>query len=329
MVDFGPIVVERAEIAQGWDLTGGAASVSTGSINVTSIYGTVLALRDVPVSVLAVQETKLCVGDTQVLDELRTRWEVHLPPLPAGDGDRRTRSGGVMLLTERQWQVEPLTMVGLKAEAHNVLLFALHHKPSGYRCHGAVYYGRPSRHSDTLEDLHAIAAFLVQHSSGNVLSLTDHNLDSTARAPDVLADCALDLPRWLATCQGVITLAQCCGVQWWADIPTHKLLVASLTLAHLPAWWQRTDRSIVANSSCTKVAVKEALARVPVHTLLACTSFLEWTATWKRCLVAAAGLSQEDWKDKPGRFASSRRRSALSRWGNMAVPSGSGHLPAW
>eukprot|EP00971_Amphidinium_carterae_P345538 6486541-Amphidinium_carterae.2 len=111
-------------------LAGGAASITVGTLNVTSIYSAAPALRDLPLSLLAIQETKLCLGNTGTLNMLRARWDVYLPDLPAGDGDRRTRSGGVMLLCERQWQVDLLALDGLRAARHNVLLFGLHHKPS-------------------------------------------------------------------------------------------------------------------------------------------------------------------------------------------------------
>eukprot|EP00971_Amphidinium_carterae_P058915 1164946-Amphidinium_carterae.2 len=323
-------------------LAGGAATVTSGTLNVTSVYSTAPALRDIPLSLLAVQETKLCVGDTSVLNMLRKRWDIYLPELPLGDGDRRTRSGGVMLLyiCERQWKVDVISMDGLRAAKHNFLLFGLHHKPTGFRCHGAVYYGRPSCHADTVQDLHAIASFLLQQGSGNLVILTDHNLDATERTPEVLGDCALDLPRWVSaqkgrqaehTCftvhgssrpdsifcnAGLVTIAQSCVVYPWADVPTHRVVEARFTLVSLQEWWQRTDKAILATTDRKAEQIKQALAAVNAGALPPCGSFRQWTTVWKQCLVAAAGLEQSDWQRKYHVHAPEERSFTMGQKGS-------------
>eukprot|EP00971_Amphidinium_carterae_P168337 3335616-Amphidinium_carterae.1 len=95
-----------------------------------------------------------------------------------GTGDRRVRSGGVMLMADRSWQLRLLPTPELHAEVHNCLLFEAQHRPSSYQLIGALYYGRPKMQSQTLEDLAHLAAHLHTYDVPNVAILGDFNLDA-------------------------------------------------------------------------------------------------------------------------------------------------------
>eukprot|EP00971_Amphidinium_carterae_P189520 3761957-Amphidinium_carterae.1 len=85
-------------------LVGGSRCFTLGTVNITSIYSYSAELLDFPATMVAVQETRLCQGDTAILGALRANWQLFHPELPEGTGDRRTRSGGVLVLADRSWQ---------------------------------------------------------------------------------------------------------------------------------------------------------------------------------------------------------------------------------
>eukprot|EP00971_Amphidinium_carterae_P286015 5678938-Amphidinium_carterae.1 len=265
-------------------LLGGSRCFSIGTVNVTSIYTYSTSLLDFPASLIAVQETKMCQGDTGILGPLRANWQVFHPALPVGTGDRRSRSGGVLLLADKAWQVEILQKPPLHAEAHNCLVFSALHRPSSYRLVGAVYYGRPKMRAQSLEDLSHLAAHLHTYDHGNVAILGDFNLDAAGCMPRYLADYLLDAHWFVAnqtgqapehTCITATTTSRAdgmyctpsvfelvigCQVWDWGSLPTHRPLIFDLRCQAWMSWWQRPSRSIVADSGRTVKQIRDALS---------------------------------------------------------------------
>eukprot|EP00971_Amphidinium_carterae_P328997 6461208-Amphidinium_carterae.1 len=259
-----------------------AASRLAPSMSLRYIH-TPAELLDFPATMVAVQETKLCQGDTAVLGALRANWQLFHPELPTGTGDRRTRSGGVLLMADRSWQVQVLPAPLLQAESHNCLVFSALHRSSSYHFVGAIYYGRPKMRRQSLEDLSQLAAHLHTYDHQNTVILGDFNLDSQGLMPRYLADYLLDAHWFVAqkvgrepehTCitptstsradglyctPSVLELIVGCQVWDWGTLPTHRPLTFEFQCQAWLTWWQRPSRSIQADSTHTTRQLRHAL----------------------------------------------------------------------
>eukprot|EP00971_Amphidinium_carterae_P165919 3288733-Amphidinium_carterae.3 len=275
----------------------GSRSFALGTLNITSLYSFSAQLLDFPASLVAVQETKLCQGDIAVLGSLRVNWQLFHPELPLGTGDRRVRSGSVMLMADRAWQAQ--------------------HRASSYHLVGAVYYGRPKMQNQTLEDLAQLAAHLHTYDVANVAILGDFNLDATGRTPRYLADFLLDAHWFVAQKAGMVPGPTCitptstsradglyctpsimeliCGCEAldWGTLPVHRPLIFELQCQSCMTWFQRPSRSIVTESSYSPTVLRTALQEIDPPALERTDldgALTQWTKFWKRAIGSRAGL---------------------------------------
>eukprot|EP00971_Amphidinium_carterae_P024185 477536-Amphidinium_carterae.8 len=220
-----------------------AAGFTLGTVNVTSIYSYSAKLLDFPATIVAVQGTKLCQGDTAVFEALRANWQLFHPDPSC------LKALGISALDQGS-AADVGQVMASAGVAGTAFLLSL--------CGGGLLRNAENADAELGGSLNLsqLAAHLHTDDHQNTVILGGFNLDSQGPMPRYLADYLLDAHWFVARKVGREPEHTCIT-------PTSSSradgLYCTPSVLELTVGCQRPSRSIEADSTHTAHQLRHAL----------------------------------------------------------------------